>query len=94
MAAARSELMQFKVTPEERRVIENRAGKEKVSVSDYVRGCVLMEMILDGDFEALKIVAREVGRKTLMGMRKKADRLASLAEETEEISGRKGVKER
>ena len=78
MGGSRSELMQFKVTPEERRVIEKRAAKEGYAVSEYVRVCVLMEMCLDGDFEAFRLVGKEVGRKILKGVRKRADRLEAL----------------
>jgi hypothetical protein len=81
MATGRSELMQFKVTPEERRIIENRAKKEGTSTSNYIRGCVLLEMVLDGDFEAMKIVGAEVGRKVWQGLRKRADQLEVLGNE-------------
>lgn len=79
MSTSRSELMQFKVTPEERRIIEKRAKKEGTTTSNYIRGCVLMEMVLDGDFEAMKVVGTEVGRKVWQGLRKRADQLELLA---------------
>lgn len=78
MTSNRSELMQFKVTPEEKRIIERRAKKEGVTASNYIRGCVLMEMVLDGDFEAMKVVGAEVGRKVWQGLRKRADQLEGL----------------
>lgn len=87
MAQGRSELMQFKVTPEEKKIIERRANKEGTTTSNYIRGCVLMEMVLDGDFEAMKVVGAEVGRKVWQGLRKRADQLevlgASSARQTE-----------
>ena len=81
MSTSRSELMQFKVTPEERRIIEKRAKKEGATTSNYIRGCVLMEMVLDGDFEAMKVVGAEVGRKVWQGLRKRADQLELMAAE-------------
>ena len=78
MNAARTELMQFKVTIDEKRIIEKRAKKEGTTTSNYIRGCVLMEMVLDGDFEAMKVVGAEVGRKVWQGMMKRADQLETL----------------
>lgn len=78
MTGGRTELMQFKVTPEEKRIIEKRAKKEGATTSNYIRGCVLMEMVLDGDFEAMKVVGTEVGRKVWQGLRKRADQLEVL----------------
>ena len=86
MGGSRSELMQFKVTPEERRIIEKRAKKEGTSTSNYIRGCVLMEMVLDGDFQAMKIVGAEVGRKVWQGLRKRADELEAYG--AKEISAK------
>ena len=86
MGGQRSELMQFKVTPEERKIIEKRAKKEGTSTSNYIRGCVLMEMVLDGDFQAMKIVGAEVGRKVWQGLRKRADELEAYG--AKEISAK------
>lgn len=83
MRSSRTELMQFKCTPEERKIIEKRAQKEGTSTSNYIRGCVLMEMVLDGDFEAMKVVGAEVGRKVWQGLRKRADQLEVLAAKQE-----------
>lgn len=78
MGTGRTELMQFKVTAEEKKIIEKRAKKEGTTTSNYIRGCVLMEMVLDGDFEAMKVVGAEVGRKVWQGIRRRADQLEAL----------------
>lgn len=81
MGTARTELMQFKVTPEERTLIEACAKKQGASVSEYVRSCVIMEMVLDGEVKAMKIVVDSIGRKAVQALRKRADRLAVLGAE-------------
>ena len=83
MTEVRSELMQFKVTPQERKLIERCAQKEKSTVSDYIRGSLLMEMVLDGEIEALKIIATTIGRKAVKAMQKRAERFRSIAGEAE-----------
>ena len=42
-----------------------------------------MEMVLDGDFEAMKVVGAEVGRKVWQGLRKRADQLEVLSTQDE-----------
>jgi uncharacterized protein (DUF1778 family) len=83
MGSAKSELMQFKVTPEERKLIEKCAQKQDMTVSEYVRGCLLMEMILDGEVAAMKIVASTIGRKAVKALQKRARQLEALGEEPE-----------
>jgi uncharacterized protein (DUF1778 family) len=80
MTETRSELMQFKVTPQERALIEKCAQKEKTTVSDYIRGSLLMEMVLDGEMQALKIVATTIGRKAVKALQKRAEQLQALGE--------------
>ena len=80
MGTAKTELMQFKVTPHERQVIEKRANKEKMSVSEYVRAALLMEMVLSGDTQALKIVATTIGQKAVKALYKRADQISAASE--------------
>jgi hypothetical protein len=80
MADARSELMQFKVTPQERALIEKCAKKQDASVSEYVRACLLMEMVLDGEMQAIKIVASTIGRKAVKALQKRAQQLEAIGE--------------
>lgn len=68
---SKTETLQFKVTEQERRLIEKCAQEERTTVSKYVRGAVLMSLVMDGKAEAIKIVAREVGEKTFAAVRQK-----------------------
>jgi hypothetical protein len=81
MGPSRTELMQFKVTPEERKLIEDFAKKQGSTVSEYVRSAVIMDMVLEGNVGAMKIVVNTVGRKAVQALRKRADRLAELGAE-------------
>jgi len=73
---SKTETLQFKVTQQERKMIEKCATDEGTTVSKYVRGAVLMSMVMDGKAEAIKIVAREVGEKTFAAVRQKLTRPA------------------
>ena len=81
MGPSRTELMQFKVTPEERKLIEKVARKQGCSVSEYVRSAVIMDMVLEGEVDAMKVVVESIGRKAVQVLRKRADRLADLGAE-------------
>ena len=81
MGPSRTELMQFKVTPKERELIEKSAKKQDLSVSEYVRAAVIMDMILEGNVGAMKIAVDTIGRKAVQLLRKRADRLADLGAE-------------
>jgi hypothetical protein len=48
---------QFKVTDQERRSIEKDATEEGPTGSKYVRGSVLLSMVMDGQAGVIKIVA-------------------------------------
>lgn len=80
MAPTKSELMQFKVFPEERTLIEHCARKQKMTVSEYIRASLLMEMVLDGEVGAMKIVAGTIGRKAVKALQKRAEQLAQFGE--------------
>jgi hypothetical protein len=83
MGPSRTELMQFKVAPEERKLIEKRAKNEGCTVSEYVRSALLMDMILEGEVEAMRIVVKTIGRKAVQALRKRADQLSHLGSEEE-----------
>lgn len=70
----KTQTLQFKVTEQERKLIERCAEEEGTTVSKYVRGAVLMSLVMDGKAEAIKIVAREVGEKTFAVVRQKLTR--------------------
>ena len=50
----KTQMMQFRVTDEEKDLIEKCAKKARMTVSEYIRACMLMEMVVDGKVEALK----------------------------------------
>ena len=53
-------LINFEVMPAEKRMIERHAKKSGQTVRGYLRGCYLMDMIIAGDGEAVKILGTEV----------------------------------
>jgi hypothetical protein len=58
----------FRVKPEEQRLIERHAKKEGVTISSYVRGAVLFDMVMAGDWDAFKHVAVEGRAEVLKRM--------------------------
>ncbi len=56
-------MMQFRVSEEEKALIEKCAKKDGSTVSQYIRSCMLMEMMMDGETEAVKIIGRALGEK-------------------------------
>ena len=81
MGPSRTELMQFKVTPNEKKVIEEFVRKRGDTVSEYVRSAVIMDMVLEGEVKAMKIVVDTIGRKAVQVLKKRAKRLAKLGAE-------------
>lgn len=67
----RTETLQFKVSEQERKLIEKCAKDEATTVSRFVRGSVLLQMAMEGNGEAVKIIAREVGEKAYAEFRRK-----------------------
>ncbi len=53
----------MRISDEERRLLEKHAKAEHKTVSAYLRGCYLADMIMGGDLEAVKIVGGELGRR-------------------------------
>jgi hypothetical protein len=37
----------------------------RMTVSEYIRACMLMEMVVDGEIKALKIIGRTIGMKAM-----------------------------
>ena len=81
MGPSRTELMQFKVTSYEKKVIEDFVRKRGDTVSEYVRSAVLMDMILEGNVGAMKIAVDTIGRKAVLLLNKRAKRLEKLGAE-------------
>ena len=62
---AKTENLVFRVTKQEKDLLERCAKKYECSVSHYVRTSMLMEMVLDGEMEAFKILIKIVGSKAV-----------------------------
>jgi hypothetical protein len=58
-------MVTFEATDDEKRVIEKLAKKDHLSISQYVRGCVYMDLLFSGDVDALKVVGKRVKDKTM-----------------------------
>lgn len=61
----KTQMMQFRVNDEEKALIEKCAKKGGMTVSEYIRACMLMEMVVDGELQALKIIGRTIGMKAM-----------------------------
>ena len=61
----KTQMMQFRVNDEEKALIEKCAKKGGMTVSEYIRACMLMEMVVDGEMQALKIIGRSIGMKAM-----------------------------
>jgi hypothetical protein len=61
----KTQMMQFRVTDEEKALIEKCAGKSDMTVSEYIRASMLMQMVVDGELQALRIVGRTIGMKAM-----------------------------
>lgn len=46
------------------KMIEQRAAQEGITVSEYVREAVFLELWFSGDLEAMKFVAKRVAKRT------------------------------
>jgi len=73
MGPSRTELMKFKVKPKERELIEKCADKQGLSVSEYVRAAVIMDMILEGNVGAMKIAVDTIGRIAVQLLNKRVE---------------------
>ena len=58
-------MMQFRVNDEEKELIERCAKNARMTVSEYIRASLLMEMVIDGEVQALKIIGRTIGLKAM-----------------------------
>lgn len=67
----KTEVMNFRVTPKEREIIERQAEADGMSVAQYLRVAVLMDMSLSGNVEAMKIVFSSVSEGIKESVRSK-----------------------
>jgi hypothetical protein len=64
-------VMQFRVTEEEKDLINRCAKNARMTVAEYVRVCLLMEMVVDGELQALKIIGRTIGMKAMDALQRR-----------------------
>lgn len=67
----RTEVMAGRFSPRERKIVERVAKKNGMTESQYVRAAVLSACVLDGDGEAMRLLAGYL----LTDLAKKAGRL-------------------
>jgi hypothetical protein len=56
-------MITFEATEEEKRAIEKLAKKDGSTVSEYVRGCVYLDLLISGDMTALRVFSKRLGEK-------------------------------
>lgn len=57
----RTEVLNFRVTPKEKEFIERLAEKDDATVSQYIRGSVIMDMLTCGDAEIMMYAMTMIG---------------------------------
>jgi hypothetical protein len=65
----RTEILNFKVTTYEKKLIEDAAEKEGVPVAQFIRSQVFMGMVMDGNLEVMKFVSSFVANEMRQKMR-------------------------
>lgn len=71
-------MMQFRVAEDEKALIEKCAKKAGMTISEYIRACMLMEMVVDGEVQALKIIGRTIGMKAMDALSRRLKGNAAL----------------
>jgi hypothetical protein len=52
-------VINFKVTEQEKKLIEDHAWSNRLGVSEYVRQSVFLDLMVSGNIEAIKYIASE-----------------------------------
>ena len=60
----------IKFSDAERELLRKRARAEKMGEADYLRLCMIMDSVMSGDVDALKIVGGKLREKAAEGIRK------------------------
>lgn len=68
---SRTVVLSFKATPKEKDIIERIAKDEGVTLSQYVRGSVMSDLLLSGDLEAMKYSISLLGSNIKEAIREK-----------------------
>lgn len=73
----RTQMLQFRVTDEEKTLIEKCAKKEGMTVAEYIRVCMIMEMAMTGEAEAIKIIGRSIRDKAKEALKRVYEPIAA-----------------
>lgn len=73
--AAQPSKISFDAGKDLERMIQQRAKQEGISVSEYIREAIILEMVFSGDLEATKFVIQRVGKRVKSAL---IDRLAGV----------------
>jgi hypothetical protein len=60
---AREDRITFDAGKDLMRMIEQRSKQEGITVSEYIREAILLEMAFSGDLEATKFILAKIGRR-------------------------------
>ncbi len=82
------EVFGIKFTEEERALLRKRAKIEKLSEADYLRVCMIVDAVMAGDRDAIKITAGRLREKFLARVR----RIPHWAEELRSTPGLRRVR--
>lgn len=66
-----TEVLQIRLSPEHKKIIETQAEKAGLTVSQYIRGTMIMDAVLSGNPDAIKIAfskATDEMKSTLRSM--------------------------
>ena len=62
-------MMTFEVTEEEKEVIERAAREERgMTVSDFIRSCIYLELVCSGDMKAIKLLGGRFRRRSIAAL--------------------------
>ena len=57
----KTETLAIRLTPYDKQLIDRASKKEGVSISQYVMGCIYMDMLTSGDAEMMKRAITRIG---------------------------------
>jgi hypothetical protein len=63
-------MMTFEVTDEEKEVILKAAREKRgMTVSDFIRSCIYLELVCSGDLQAIRLLGGRFRRRTATALR-------------------------
>ena len=61
--AAQTGKLSFDLPKDLQKMVEQRAKQEGITVSEYIRESIMLEMFFSGDLEATKFIVQRVGKR-------------------------------